>query len=138
MPFQLVNLLQFIAIPATIAASYIILGVLMIGQEIENPFGSDVNDLPLDSYCDQIAADLDIIASFDTRDPQTFLQSSSYMPLYPVSSAPAGVWMQRSEEKLRDAIRQKPVKTFEWRRWGTKNSTGHSSASTSVAGDHIV
>ncbi|KAM4057237.1 bestrophin, RFP-TM, chloride channel domain-containing protein [Hirsutella rhossiliensis] len=138
LPFQLIPLLQWIAIPATIAASYIILGVLMIGQEIENPFGSDVNDLPLDSYCDQIAADLDIIAAFDTRDPQRFLKSSSYMPLYPVSAAPISVWMQRSEEKLRDAIKQRPAKTFEWRRWGTKKTAGSSSASASVAGDHMV
>lgn len=138
LPFQLLPLLQWIAIPATIAASYFILGVLMIGQEIENPFGSDVNDLPLDSYCDQIAADLDIIASFDTREPPNpVASSSSHMPLYPTSTAPVGVWMQRSEEKLREAIKLKPVKTFEAKKWGTQKTTGGSSASTSVAGDMV-
>ncbi|PHH87834.1 hypothetical protein CDD83_8350 [Cordyceps sp. RAO-2017] len=136
LPFQLIPLLQWTAIPATIAASWIILGLLFIGQEVENPFGQDVNDLPLDSYCEQIAADLDIIASFDMRESRKFLTSSNNLPLYPVSTAPVSVWMQRSEEKLREAIKQKPVKTFEWRRWGTKHCS--SSAATSVAGDHNV
>lgn len=137
LPFQLIPLLQWVAIPATIVASYIILAVLMIGQEIENPFGSDVNDLPLDGYCEQIAADLDVIVSFDTRDPQRFVRRDSFMPLYPVSSAPVGIWRQHSEDKLRETTRQKPVKTFEWRRWGA-HKTASSSTSTSVAGDHLV
>lgn len=135
LPFQLVPLLKWVAIPATIAASYIILGLLFIGREIENPFGHDVNDLPLDSYCEQVAADLDIIASYDKRDAEGFLMSGNNMPLYPISTAPVSVWMQRSEEKLRDAIKQKPVKAFEWRRFGSKHAGGANSAGTSIAGD---
>lgn len=42
LPFQLLPLLSWVAIPATIFASYIILGLLFIGAEIENPFGQDV------------------------------------------------------------------------------------------------
>ncbi|KND86770.1 hypothetical protein TOPH_08612 [Tolypocladium ophioglossoides CBS 100239] len=138
LPFQLVPLLEWVAIPATIAASYIILGLLFIGREIENPFGQDVNDLPLDSYCEQIAADLDIIASYDKRDPEGFLMNSNNMPLYPISTAPVGAWMQQSEDKLRDAIKQKPLKTFKWRTLGTKQAGGAHSAGTSVTGDHNV
>ncbi|KAG5988644.1 hypothetical protein E4U43_004684 [Claviceps pusilla] len=115
LPFQLVGKLGWISIPATIAAAYIILGLLFIGREIENPFGQDVNDLPLDAYCEQIAEELDIIASYDMQNPYGFFNSSSNMPLYPVSTASAGTWMQRSEEKLREAIRTKPNTTFEWR-----------------------
>ncbi|KAJ3530060.1 hypothetical protein NM208_g9491 [Fusarium decemcellulare] len=44
---SLVEKLKWVCIPASIAASYIILGILFIGQQIENPFGQDVNDLPL-------------------------------------------------------------------------------------------
>ncbi|KAK5989836.1 putative voltage-dependent anion channel-forming protein [Cladobotryum mycophilum] len=117
LPFQLVKLLEYITIPATVAASYIILGLLMIGQEIENPFGSDVNDLPLESYCDQIQRDLDIIASYEKRHAESFLMNPNNVPLYPVSSAPVDVWMQRSEPKLREAIKNKPNKTFQWQRW---------------------
>ncbi|KOS21762.1 UPF0187 protein [Escovopsis weberi] len=113
LPFQLVKLLGWIAIPATVAASYIILGLLMIGHEIENPFGTDVNDLPLDSYCDQIQHDLDIIASYERRGAESFLANPNNVPLYPVSSAPVDVWMQRSEAALRETIRTKPNRTFE-------------------------
>ncbi|KAF5007231.1 hypothetical protein FDECE_6425 [Fusarium decemcellulare] len=116
LPFQLVGILGWITIPATIAAAYIIFGLLFIGQEIENPFGHDVNDLPLEVYCDQIAADMDIIASHDKREPDSFLLSSLNMPLYPVSCAPASVWMKRSDDKLREAIRDKPQTIFEWRK----------------------
>lgn len=117
LPFQMVGVLTWITIPATTVASYIILGLLFIGQEIENPFGHDVNDLPLDHYCEQIALDLDIIASHSCYRPEDFFFSSENTPLWPVSGATADVWLQRSEAKLKEAIRSKPNKTFEWQRW---------------------
>ncbi|UKZ77097.1 hypothetical protein TrVFT333_004815 [Trichoderma virens FT-333] len=116
-PFQMVAVLHWITIPATTVASYIILGLLFIGQEIENPFGHDVNDLPLDSFCEQIALDMDIIASHDAYKPEDFFFSSENVPLWPVSAAAADTWLERSESKLKEAIRTKPSKTFEWRRW---------------------
>lgn len=117
LPFQMVAVLHWITIPATTVASYIILGLLFIGQEIENPFGHDVNDLPLDSYCEQIALDMDIIASHSNYKPEDFFFSSENVPLWPVSGAAADTWLQRSESKLAETIRTKPSKTFEWRRW---------------------
>ncbi|KAK2589467.1 hypothetical protein QQS21_012858 [Conoideocrella luteorostrata] len=134
LPFQLVGPLKWIAIPATIAAAYIILGLLYIGREVENPFGQDVNDLPLDGYCEQIATELDIIASYDMQNSYGFFLSNKNMPLYPVSTASAGAWMQRSEEKLREAIRTKPVTTFEWR---TSRGEENQRQST-TPGDHNV
>lgn len=116
LPFQLVGLLHYVAIPATVAAAYIILGLLLIGREIENPFGQDVNDLPLECFCEQIASELDIIASFDKKSTEALFNTESNFPLYPVSTAPASVWMQRSEHKLRQAIRTKPNVTFDWKR----------------------
>ncbi|KAF4501755.1 UPF0187 domain membrane [Fusarium agapanthi] len=116
LPFQLVDKLQYITIPASVVAAYIIFGLLFIGQEIENPFGHDVNDLPLEIYCDQIAADMDIIASHDKREPDVFLLSHNSMPLYPVSTASSNAWMKRSDEKLRQTIRDKPNTMFEWRK----------------------
>lgn len=105
LPFQLLTNLKWLTIPATIAASYIILGLLLIGREIENPFGQDVNDLPLDLYCEQIAAEMDITASFEKRSAQSFIGGDKNILLYPVSSAPASIWMQRSEKRLRQAIK---------------------------------
>ena len=120
LPFQLVNLLSWVAIPGAVVASYIILGLHLIGREIENPFGQDVNDLPLELYCDQIAHDLDIIASYDKRQAKTFLSRDTNLPLYPVSTAPMSVWMERSENRLREAIMNKPQRTFQWRSDDTK------------------
>ncbi|KAF5026682.1 hypothetical protein F66182_1231 [Fusarium sp. NRRL 66182] len=116
LPFQLIEKLHWITIPASVAAAYIIFGLLFIGQEIENPFGHDVNDLPLEIYCEQIASDMDIIAAHDKREPDAFLLSNNTMPLYPVSCASSGVWMNRSDEKLRQAIKDKPSTMFEWRK----------------------
>ncbi|TQV94488.1 UPF0187 domain membrane protein [Cordyceps javanica] len=115
LPFQLVSLLHWVAIPATIAAAYIILGLLLIGREIENPFGQDVNDLPLESFCEQVASELDIIASFEKKPTATIFNKDNNFPLYPVSTAPANIWMQRSEQKLRHTIRTKPRMTFDWK-----------------------
>jgi predicted membrane chloride channel (bestrophin family) len=131
LPFQLiVPLKNWIAIPATIAASYIILGLLLIGEEIENPFGVDVNDLPLEGYCMQIAADLDVIAAYDKSNPDGFIQSERNLPLYPASTAPMATWMQRSEESLRHAIKSKPGKTFQWKRMREEGK--------SIVGDEAV
>ncbi|SPJ71794.1 related to protein yneE [Fusarium torulosum] len=124
LPFQLTGPLGWIAIPATITAAYIIFGLLFIGQEIENPFGRDVNDLPLDLFCEQIANDLDITASFDRRASDHFLLQGA--PLYPVSRAVGPTWMDRSEEMLRESIKSKPHVLFGWRRGGASVSAQNS------------
>ncbi|OAA72315.1 UPF0187 domain membrane protein [Cordyceps fumosorosea ARSEF 2679] len=129
LPFQLVNLLHYVAIPATIAAAYIILGLLLIGREIENPFGQDVNDLPLECFCEQVTTELDIIASFEKKPTAAVFNKDTNFPLYPVSTAPASIWLQRSEQKLRHTIRSKPNVTFDW-----KNARG----GEKVVGDRNV
>src|SRR5205809_6457833 len=63
LPFQLYTALGWITIPGTMVAAYIILGIAAIGHEIENPFGNDVNDLPLDNYCQQLSSELDQLTS---------------------------------------------------------------------------
>ncbi|KAK7403481.1 hypothetical protein QQX98_010760 [Neonectria punicea] len=134
LPFQLIDTLGWIAIPATVAAAYIIFGLLFIGQEIENPFGMDVNDLPLEIFCDQIANDMDIIAAYDKREANAFIFSKNNMPLYPVSCAPASDWLKRSDEKLRDVIKEKPKTVFEWRR----DAMNKKEAATTSRKHHII
>jgi hypothetical protein len=115
LPFQLYKKLTWTTIPATIAAAYIILGLLFIGQELENPFGSDVNDLPLEAYCEQVASNMDIISAqaMDFEKTMAKMESSENRVLFPTSSAPFNSWMARSEDSLREAIKNKPVATFE-------------------------
>ena len=51
LPFQLVADLQWWTGPVVALISFTLFGIEEIGMEIENPFGRDYNDLPLDSIC---------------------------------------------------------------------------------------
>jgi len=48
LPFCIVEVFKWISIPACMFAAYCLLGLDEIGVDIENPFGHDFNDLPLD------------------------------------------------------------------------------------------
>lgn len=50
-PFQLVGDLNWWTGPVAAIISFTLLGIEEIGIEIENPFGGDPNDLPLDAIC---------------------------------------------------------------------------------------
>ncbi|MBD2099944.1 bestrophin family protein [Leptolyngbya sp. FACHB-261] len=51
LPFQMVDQLVWITGPVVALISFTLLGIEAIGIEIENPFGRDPNDLPLDAIC---------------------------------------------------------------------------------------
>jgi len=54
LPFQLIDQFAWSTIPGVGIASFIYLGFLAAGEEIEQPFGYDENDLDLDLFCQQI------------------------------------------------------------------------------------
>ncbi|ETW74596.1 hypothetical protein HETIRDRAFT_482364 [Heterobasidion irregulare TC 32-1] len=55
LPFQLVDLFGWYTIPGVAIASFIYLGFLAAGEEIEQPFGTRAqNDLDLDMFCREI------------------------------------------------------------------------------------
>ncbi|KAF0406199.1 UPF0187-domain-containing protein [Gigaspora margarita] len=58
LPFTLVNMLGWFTIPVIFIVSFILFGVEAIGSEIEDPFGYDRNDLPLDEYCKDLEAEV--------------------------------------------------------------------------------
>ncbi|KAK4645253.1 hypothetical protein QC761_001280 [Podospora bellae-mahoneyi] len=116
LPFQLVKVLEWITIPATVAAAYIILGILFIGREIENPFGQDVNDLPLEAYAAQVAAEMDVIASRPVRPSYEWIESKDNHVLWPLSHSGWPVWMNRPEEKIHEAVNHKVLATFHSKR----------------------
>ncbi|CAK7565742.1 MAG: hypothetical protein SEPTF4163_003667 [Sporothrix epigloea] len=116
LPFQLYPTLKWVTIPATIVASYIILGILFIGREIENPFGHDVNDLPLESYCAQIAMDLDLLAAKKKHCNRDWVESLDNKVLYPVSMSSWHVWKARGEHRVRDALRARAEISLETRK----------------------
>lgn len=58
LPFALVNDYGWEAVPLTFLVAYIFFGIEEIGVEIEGPFGTDENDLPLERFCAGIEGDL--------------------------------------------------------------------------------
>jgi len=58
LPFALVGELQWWTVGGTFLVSYIFFGIEEIGVEIEDPFGFDENDLPLERYCQTIETNL--------------------------------------------------------------------------------
>ena len=63
LPFGLVREYGWGTVLDTLLISYVFFGVEEIGVEIENPFGRDDNDLPLERFCETIDADLIGLAS---------------------------------------------------------------------------
>jgi ion channel-forming bestrophin family protein len=107
LPMQLWHKLGWGTPLAVELAAYIILGFSAIGTEIENPFGGEVNDLPLSDFCTQIEHDIDIVVSHAPPKAPQFLQVADNMPLYPVFMASYRDWMGRSEEDIREGLKMK-------------------------------
>jgi ion channel-forming bestrophin family protein len=59
LPFQLVKDLGWGTAVFVALISFTLLGIEEIGIEIENPFGYDTNDLPLDGICNRIKYDIE-------------------------------------------------------------------------------
>jgi ion channel-forming bestrophin family protein len=59
LPFQIVGDLKWWTGAIAGLISFILLGVEEIGNEIENPFGYDRNDLPLDELCKTVRQNID-------------------------------------------------------------------------------
>ena len=58
LPFALVAKFGWGTVPAVLLIAYNLLGIEEIGVEIEDPFGVQKNDLPLENICGTIEADL--------------------------------------------------------------------------------
>ena len=104
LPFQLWDSLRWITIPGCIFAAYIIIGLAAIGREIENPFGHDVNDLPLEAYCEELEMDIDTITSQPAPTTKEFMRREGNMPIWPLSNKSYEDWRARSKRDIRDAL----------------------------------
>jgi putative membrane protein len=63
LPFQMVKDLGWGTGPVVALISFTLFGVEEIGLEIENPFGHDTNDLPLDNICATIGRNIEDLIS---------------------------------------------------------------------------
>jgi putative membrane protein len=67
-PWHLIHALGIWALPVQALIIYFLFGVELTAEEIENPFGTDVDDLPLGMYCDTVHRDVaDILAATSTQ-----------------------------------------------------------------------
>ncbi|KAG1144885.1 hypothetical protein G6F37_004957 [Rhizopus arrhizus] len=60
-PFTLISELKWWIVPTIILASFTLFGIDAIGAQIENPFGYNNNDLPLNSFCDSLRKEIEFI-----------------------------------------------------------------------------
>ncbi|NDJ24461.1 hypothetical protein GS682_23035 [Nostoc sp. B(2019)] len=63
LPFQIVNSLGWWTAIITALVGFTVFGIEAIGLEIENPFGYDANDLPLDAICNTMKRNIDDLTS---------------------------------------------------------------------------
>lgn len=61
LPFALVEPFDWAAVPVVVLIAYTFLGIEEIGVEIEDPFGTEANDLPLEEISESIGRTLDEI-----------------------------------------------------------------------------
>jgi hypothetical protein len=84
LPFQIYATFKWLTIPGTAFAAFLLLGFLEIGQEIENPFNYDLNDLDLDDFCLVIQRELhEITAHPSTTTVSDYIFSSWNQPFAP-------------------------------------------------------
>ncbi|KAF9525225.1 UPF0187-domain-containing protein [Crepidotus variabilis] len=84
LPFQIYSAFGWLTIPGTAFASFLLLGFLEIGQEIENPFNYDLNDLDLDYFCQAIQREMHLITAHPAPDPRSFIFTNLNQPFAPV------------------------------------------------------
>lgn len=65
LPFQLVNNLGWWTGAIVALVSFTLFGIEEIGIEIENPFGYDANDLPLDAICSTMKRNIEDLISLE-------------------------------------------------------------------------
>ncbi|MCS6833502.1 MAG: hypothetical protein NZ521_07990, partial [Flammeovirgaceae bacterium] len=63
LPIGFINTLHWWAIPVVMLIFYTMVGIERMGEEIEDPFGTDPNDLPVDAIDERITANIQTILS---------------------------------------------------------------------------
>ncbi len=66
-PFTFVEELNWLTVPAVGVITFSLLGIEEIGIEIENPFGHDPNDLPLEKFCYILQNDIAELIEYESQ-----------------------------------------------------------------------
>lgn len=73
LPFQFVSQLGWWTAPIVALVSFTLFGIEEIGIEIENPFGRDPNDLPLDQICETMKRNIADLTSLEVESSSVLL-----------------------------------------------------------------
>jgi len=68
LPFGLANEFEYLTIPAVMVMAFAMLGIEVISEEIQNPFGEDANDLPTGLLADTISDNVYEILNVDRKE----------------------------------------------------------------------
>ncbi|MDO7854737.1 bestrophin family protein [Hymenobacter convexus] len=82
MPFNLLDTYEWLTVPITMFGAYALLGVEMIGDEIEDPFGKDSNDLPLTQMSNRIRANVHEILGVELHEDVRGLADAPYSVVF--------------------------------------------------------
>ncbi|KIJ49262.1 hypothetical protein M422DRAFT_28203 [Sphaerobolus stellatus SS14] len=100
LPLQIWKTLGWITIPATSILSFIFFGFLVAGEEIENPFGYDKNDLNMDHFTQSIIRpELIAITSLPTPEPAEWAFSPMNDYIFDSHSLPGDMAASRIIER---------------------------------------
>ncbi|CAE6494638.1 unnamed protein product [Rhizoctonia solani] len=109
LPFQLWQSLRYVTIPATAAVSFIFFGFLAAGEEIENPFGYDKNDLDMNHFCQNIIhAELVALTSVPVPKPDDWVFSDDNDYVFESEGdikAPKD-WIEGGENAMREVLKK--------------------------------
>jgi putative membrane protein len=78
MPFVLLASSGYFMIPITMFGAYALLGLEMIGEEIENPFGLDSNDLPITQLSNKIRVSVHDLLQVELSEQKKALAAAPY------------------------------------------------------------
>ncbi|KAF9581317.1 hypothetical protein BGW38_001713 [Lunasporangiospora selenospora] len=77
LPFTTVRDVRWLTIPLCGAVAFTLFGIEAIGNQIEDPFGFDTNDLKLDDFCYDLMLELDYIVQTVPQDQSSIFESTS-------------------------------------------------------------
>jgi hypothetical protein len=104
LPYQIVEKLEWLTVPAVVLAAFALLGILGIGWEIENPFGYDANDLPLDDFCKVIQTEIQTIVGHKLPTLESWISSPLNRPFAPFSMESSTDLGAKTPEELRQKL----------------------------------
>lgn len=82
MPFVLLSTSGYFMIPITMFGAYALLGLEMIGEEIENPFGMDSNNLPITQLSHKIRVSVHDLLRVELSDQKKALAAVPYSVMH--------------------------------------------------------